>query len=115
MTHYEIIMTPDASSDLTELKNYIAYILLAPDTALSYIRAIRKEISSLSEMPDRIKPVDEEPWHSRGIRKIIARNFYVYYRIENNSHRVYVLNIIYSKRDQLRMLAQMDTGKPPTK
>ena len=73
MDSYEIIMTDDATADLVELRDYIAEVLLAPETALSYIRAIRKEISTLTDLPDRIKLVDDEPWHSRGIRKIIAK------------------------------------------
>ena len=105
MNSYEIIMTPDATTDLVELRDYIADVLLVPDTALSYIRAIRKEISKLSEMPGRIKPVDDEPWHSRGIREIMAKNFYVYYRIDEETKRVYIMNVIYNKRDQLRQLA----------
>ena len=61
MEPYEIIITSDAEGDLLELRNYIADVLLCPDIALSYIKAIRKEIATLSEMPGRIKPVDEEP------------------------------------------------------
>ena len=76
MTSFEIIITPDAEADLIELRNYIADVLLAQETALSYIQSIRKEIAALSEMPGRIKPVDEEPWHSRGLRKIITENFF---------------------------------------
>ena len=107
MDSYEIIMTPDATADLVELRDYIADVLLVPDTALSYIRAIREEISKLSEMPGRIKPVDDEPWNSRGIRKTMAKNFYVYYRINEDAKQVYILNVIYNKRDQLRQLSQM--------
>lgn len=107
MNLYEIIMTPDATTDLVELRDDIADVLLVPDTALSYIRAIREEISKLSEMPGRIKPVDDEPWHSRGIREIMAKNFYVYYRIDEETKRVYIMNAIYNKRDQLRQLANM--------
>lgn len=107
MNSYEIIMTPDATTDLVELRDYVADVLLVPDTALSYIRAIREEISKLSEMPGRIKPVDDEPWHSRGIREIMAKNFYVYYRIDEETKRVYIMNVIYNKRDQLRQLANM--------
>ena len=40
MDSYEIIMTLDAANDLAELRDYIAYSLLAPDAALSYIQAI---------------------------------------------------------------------------
>ena len=54
MEPYEIIITPDAQGDLLELRNYIADVLLVPDTALFYIKAIRKEIATLSEMPGRI-------------------------------------------------------------
>ena len=107
MDSYEIIMTPDATADLVELRDYIADVLLVPGTALSYLRTIREEISKLAEMPGRIKPVDDEPWHSRGIRKIMAKNFYVYYRIDEDAKHVYIMNVIYNKRDQLRQLSQM--------
>ncbi|MDD7769472.1 type II toxin-antitoxin system RelE/ParE family toxin [Suipraeoptans intestinalis] len=107
MDSYEIITTPDATTDLVELRDYIADVLRVPDTALSYIRSIREEISKLSEMPGRIKPVDDEPWHSRGIRKIMTKNSYVYYRIDEDAKRVYIMNVIYSRRDQLRQLANM--------
>ena len=107
MEPYDIIITPDAEANLLELRNYIANVLLAPDTALSYIKAIRKEIATLSIMPGRIKPVDEEPWHSRGLRKIIVKNFYVYFRIDDPAKRVYILNVIYNKRDQLKQMAKI--------
>ncbi|MBQ6419894.1 MAG: type II toxin-antitoxin system RelE/ParE family toxin [Clostridia bacterium] len=108
MGSYEIVMTPDAVADLIELRDYIAGTLSAPETALKYIRTIRREISTLSEMPGRIKTVDEEPWHSRGLRRLIVKNFIVYYRVEESAKKVYVLAVIYGKRDQLRMLSEID-------
>lgn len=56
MDSYEIIMTPDATEDLFELRNYIADVLLVPDIALSYVWLIREEISKLSEKPSRNTP-----------------------------------------------------------
>lgn len=108
MDSYKIIIMPDAEEDLVELRNYIADVLLARDTARNYIRTIRKEIGSLSELPARYKPVDDEPWHSRGVRRIIVNNFFVYYRIDEGHKRVYILNVIYARRDQLRVLEQMN-------
>lgn len=108
MDSYKTIITPDAEEDLFELRNYIADVLLARDTARNYIRTIRKEIGSLSELPARYKPVDDEPWHSRGVRRIIVNNFFVYYRIDEDRKQVFVLNVIYARRDQLRMLEQMN-------
>ena len=107
MPDYRIIMTPDAIGDLTELRAYIADVLLAPDTALKYIQTIRREIGSLARMPARHKCVDQEPWRSRGVRKIIVKNFCVYYRIDEPMGTVYVLNVIYLRRDQLKALSRM--------
>lgn len=108
MNAYEIIVTPEAEADLYKIKDYIAEMLLVPDVALNYVRAIRKEMEKLSYMADSIAPEEREPWHSRGVRKIIVKNFYVYYRPDKASGKVYILNVIYAKRDQLRALRNMD-------
>lgn len=108
MDEYEIIITPDASEDLWELRNYIADVLLSPETALDYVRTVRQEIAGLVQFPARFKPIDEEPWHSRDVRKLLAKNFYVYYWIDEPRKRVYVMNVIYARRDQLQALAQKE-------
>lgn len=82
MERYKVIITPDAATDLTQIKNYIAYTLQVPDTALKYICGLRQEIEKLELFPAAIAPVPDEPWHSRGIRRIIHKNFYIYYRID---------------------------------
>jgi len=108
MDEYEIIITPDAAEDLLELRNYIAGVLLSPETALEYVRTVRQEIAGLAQFPARFNPMDEEPWHSRGVRKLLAKNFYVYYWIDEPRKRVYVMNVIYARRDQLQALAQKE-------
>ena len=108
MASYQIIVTPAAETDLSELRNYIAHVLHAKGVALNHLRKIRGEISSLAEMPSRNKLVDDEPWHSLGVRRAIVNNFFVYYRVDEGKHTVFVLNVIYAKRDQLRALKQME-------
>ena len=106
MEHYNVIITPDAAVDLSQQKSYIAYTLQAPETALKYIRGLRQEIEKLESFPAAIAPVSEEPWHSRGIRRVIHKNFYIYYRIDENAECVYVLNVIYARRNQLNALSE---------
>ena len=107
MPDYRIIITLDAIRDLTELKDYIADVLFAPETALAYIQTIRREIGSLARMPARHRCVDQEPWRSRGVRRIIVKSCYVYYRIDEQADTVYVLNVIYARRDQLKALSHI--------
>lgn len=109
MDAYQVIITPDAEHDLTELRDYISYVLLVPDTARSYLQTLREAIGKLSYQARIFAPIPDEPWHSRGIRKTSAKNFYIYYRIEENAKRVYVLNVIYARRDQLNMIKRMKT------
>ena len=112
MPDYRLIITPDAIEDLAELRNYIADVLLAPDTAVAYIQTIRREIGSLARMPARHKCVDQEPWRSHGVRRILVKNFYVYYRIDDPAGIVYVLNVIYARRDHLKALSHIQLDDP---
>ena len=106
MDSYEVIMTPDAIANLIELRNYIANVLLVPDIARDYIQHIREEVSSLERMPNRHILVEDEPWRSRGVRRMNVKNFIIYYRINEVRMRVYILNVIYNKRNQLRALSK---------
>ena len=111
MKSYELIITPDAEADLYKIRDYIAYTLNVPEVALDYIRALRKEMNKLTYMASMFAPIELEPYHSKGVRKITAKNFYIYYLPDDASGRVYILNIVYTKRDQLRALKNMNTDR----
>ena len=104
MDEYEIILTSDAVEDLWELRNYIADVLISPDTALEYVQAIREEIAGLAQFPARFRPIDEEPWHFREVRRLLAKNYYVYFWIDKATKKIYVMNVICARRDQLQAL-----------
>lgn len=65
-------------------------------------------MQKLGYLASSIAPIEREPWHFRGVRKVMTKNFYIYYRPENSSCKVYILNVIYAKCDQLRALRTMD-------
>lgn len=109
MQSYQVIVTPDAQKDLTELRDYIACVFLEPETAKSYIKALRKTIGSLSYLAPSFALLENEPWHTRGIRKTTSKNFIIYYRVDEKSKKVYILNVICARRDQLHALEQMQT------
>lgn len=104
MISYEIIMTPDSEEDLIELGDYIAKVLLAPQTAINYIREIKKGIKDLKHFPKKYKIIQDEPFYSLKIHRFVVNNFYIYYRIDEEEKIVYILNVIYNKRNQLKVL-----------
>ena len=65
---WDIVYTAGARRDLRDIYEYIAYELLAPETAAGQTQRIMKEIRALDEMPMRFRLYEEEPWHSEGLR-----------------------------------------------
>lgn len=108
MDEYEVILTPDALEDLITLRDYIAVALDARKAALDFVKKMRKAVLSLGCLPARNMLLPDEPWHSRGIRRLVAGSAYIYYRVDEDARKVYVLNVIHSRRDQLEALAKSD-------
>ncbi len=107
MGEYEIIITPDAEADLNELDDYITFELKAPETAVRYIEDIKSQITMLSKSPRRFKLMENEPWKSRGVRRMNAKNFAVFFYVYEEYSEVYVMNVIYQKRDIPKILAEL--------
>lgn len=62
-----IVYTLQAQQDLKNIYEYIAYSLLAPDTAQNIYQKIIQVAHSLEYMPERNPLYNEEPWHSQGV------------------------------------------------
>ena len=104
---YKIRITRQARAHLQGIRDYIADTFLEPGTAKKMIRLLRTEMQSLSEMPQRIKTIDEEPWGSYGFRKIRVKNYYIYFWINEEKKRVQITSVIYVRRDQIKQLENM--------
>ncbi|MBR6484838.1 MAG: type II toxin-antitoxin system RelE/ParE family toxin, partial [Clostridiales bacterium] len=85
MKTYSVRITRQARDQLFSIKSYITNELAAPKAASNTIAILKKEIKSLSQMPERIKLTDEEPWRSEGIRVMCVKNYYVYFWIDEDN------------------------------
>ena len=104
---YSVKLTPHAIVQIQETVAYISKVLLVPETARAWSDSLQKKISGLSTMPASYAAVDEEPWRSRGYRKMPAKNFIVYYYIDEENKTVWVTAVVYGRRDQLSVLKDM--------
>ncbi len=105
---YKVKITPFALSQLHETVNYIAQVLLVPETALKWLDVLESEIKELGNMPTKYELTQEEPWHSRGIRKKVVKGFCVYHLITDNAKTVWVTAVVCGKRNQIDALKEMD-------
>lgn len=50
---------------------------------------------------------EDEPWHTKGIRKMPVKNFLVYYLVDEEKKVVWITAVIYGRRDQIVALLNM--------
>ena len=96
---YKVIYSPIAVDDMKEIYSYIAYTLLAPQTAENQVNRIRNAIRSLDLFPERNSLVEWEPWSSMAMRSFPIDNFTVFYLTDKEKQVVLVNRIFYSGQD----------------
>ena len=105
---YQVKITPYALDQLREIVHYISTELQAPDTAKRWRERIKKELATLSYLPARIPLTEEEPWRSQGVHKMIVGNHFAYFWIDEANLIVWIIAVVYSRREQRTQLSQME-------
>jgi toxin ParE1/3/4 len=93
---YKILFTKQMEKDLKAIYDYIAFTLFAPDVAAGQLDRIEKAIMKLQEMPERYRLYEEEPWRSKGLRRMPVDNFIALYIPRNDDKTVTVIRVLYS-------------------
>ncbi len=96
---YAVYYSPEAKDDLKAIYSYIAFTLCAQTAAQAQAKRIRKEILSLSFLPERYAQVSWEPWHSQGVRKVPVDNYVIFYVVNEKAHCVEIIRIFYGGRN----------------
>ena len=108
MNEYEVRVTRQALEQMKEIVHYISNDLMALDAADNLLDKMKAEITKLPSFPKKHALIDEEPWRTEGVRKIVIKNFLIYYWVDDKNNRVQVTTVIYSRRDQTKQLSNMD-------
>lgn len=87
---YNVKITSQAEEQMQEITYYIAHELKAPDAALNLLNTLEHSIASLSQYPQRVALINEEPWHTKGIHRLPVKNFLIYFWIDNKNMKVQV-------------------------
>lgn len=105
---YKIKVTKYAMAQMKEIKNYIANELQAPQAAYTLMLEMKERVASLGIMPERNQLVHLEKWRDQGVRRVMVKNFIMYYWIDKAQQTVYITAVVYEKRNQLKELGKME-------
>ena len=103
---YTVSITDAAENDLRAIFNYIAFELKSFQNAEGQLERLESEICSLSEMPERFRCYEKEPWRSRGLRRMPVDNYCVFYIPDNVRQTVEIVRVMYGGRDIDRRLEE---------
>ena len=101
---FSILYTEQAKRDVRNIYEYIAFSLCEPETAAGMYRRIIDTINSLDNMPERCPLYRDEPWHSRGLREMIVKNYIALYLVDKENRTVTVVRVLYGRRDISKQL-----------
>ena len=94
---YKIHITAAAERDLLKAADYIEFFIKNPDAADHLLDTADKQISSLAEMPQRYRIVDDPVLSTWEIRFIKVNNYLAFYTIDENKQLVIIVRFLYQK------------------
>ena len=98
----QLHISPEATSDLAEIKKYIAMELENPTAALTVVSKITKAIRKLERFPEMGASLSSVIGMPSDYRFLVAGNYLSFYRHEGDA--VYIVRVLYAKRDYLKVL-----------
>jgi len=99
MAKYRVDVSEPAENDLRDIVRYISAQLSAPTTALKMTDALEEAITGLTVMPEKCPSVTDERLAMMGYRKLLVKNYIVFFTIDEKSKVVDVERILYARRD----------------
>lgn len=96
---YKIIISNEADRDIDEIVRYIAEILKNPIVARNLLNEIEKSYIQISQAPESYSYCSDKRLRDKGYRKILIKNYILFYRIDYKNNIVYVMRVIYGRRN----------------
>ena len=101
-------LTKRAESDLDGIVSYIAVELVNPQAASDFVDKLQDNIEEAIVFPERGSLVDNEFLQVENARKKLVRNYIMYYLPDREEKVIYILRIVYGKRNMDEILKKLD-------
>jgi toxin ParE1/3/4 len=100
----ESINTTNFSLFYNDIIRYISAHLTAPVSAYHLMEIFEEALMSLSDLPQRYPLIEDELLLQLGYRKMIVKNYVVFFSVDEANKIVNVERILYGRRDWFRFI-----------
>lgn len=101
-------LTKKAESDLDGIVSYIAAFLANPQAASDFVDKLQDNIEEARAFPESGSLVHNEFLQLESVRKKLVGNYIMYYLPDMGEEIIYVLRIVYRKRNMDEILKKLD-------
>ena len=105
---YEYQLTKRAESDLDGIVSYIAVELANPQAASDFVDKLQDNIEEARAFPESGSLVHNEILQVENVRKKLVGNYIMYYLPDTGEKIIYILRIVYGKRNMDEILKKLD-------
>ena len=107
-SEFQYRLTKQAEADLDEIVSYIAAELANPQAAADFVARLQKIINETRSFPESGTQVNNEFLPDIGLRKKNVDNYIIYYLPIFEEKTIYIVRIIYGKRNTDEILRNLD-------
>ena len=101
-------LTKRAEYDLDGIVSYIAVFLANPQAASDFVDKLQDNIEEARAFPESGSLVHNEFLQLESVRKKMVGNYIMYYLPDMGEEIIYVLRIVYRKRNMDEILKKLD-------
>lgn len=105
---YQYRLSQKAADDLDGIVSYIASELSNPQAAADFLSRLEKVIDEIRSFPESGAPVNNEFLSNTKLRKKTVGSYLLYYLSVPETETVYIVRIVYRKRNMEEILRQLD-------
>ncbi len=98
---YEVILTEKAKIELKGIYDYISKSLMSEIAAKNLYNKVKDSILRLEDFPESCSIIEHYKDNKYQYRKLVINNYLVIYRIDEENKKVYIVRIIYGKRNYI--------------
>ena len=104
--NYQVHITKTAEHDIAKAADYIEFVLKNPQAADHLLDVATEKIGELTQMPEKLRLVDDPVLAVWGIRFIRVNNYLAFYTIDEDKKVVIIVRFLYQKSNWNTILRQ---------
>ena len=102
--NYEVIFTDTAKQDLKDIAFYIARESKDKEIAKNFLIELRNKTKQLAIFPNAGTFPKDRILKSFGYRYIVYKEYLLFYCVDENAKKVFVMSIFNEKKDYMRVI-----------